>query len=128
MSLLQGWPGDKFLFCFCTRLSSRHAQASQQKVADLAGFHTPVLWQKTWPAGKTLEVNFMGVETSMQGLLSPSLLEHACELPKTHFTQKRVLLLVLKCLTLHWLSFGVTPHLPSPYQNTEFCLCDQQQY
>ena len=64
----------------------------------------------------------------MQCLLSPSLLEHACELPKTHFTEKWVLLLVLKCLTLHWLSFGVTPHLPSPHQNVEFCLHDQRQY
>lgn len=53
---------------------------------------------------------------------------NACELPKTHFTQKWVLLLVLKCLTLHWLSFGVTPHLPSPRQNTEFCVWDQRQY
>lgn len=128
MSLLQGWPGDSFSSASVhDSAAGMHGLLSRKLQTWMASTHQS-FGRKLGQQAKHLEVNFMGVETSMQGLLSPSLLEHACELPKTHFTQKRVLLLVLKCLTLHWLSFGVTPHLPSPCQNTEFCLCDQQQY
>lgn len=72
------------LCCLGALVSRRYAGAVGRRVQIwLASIHHEPFSRKLGQYAETLEVNSMGVETSLQCLLFPSLPEHVSELPKT---------------------------------------------